>query len=122
MGKAGRGIWILLCVLLLLLAAGWTAWRWEGQEKRQEAVLPASCVKGREGESLPVALPTGPVAVNSATLDELCTLNGIGPSLAEAILTEREANGDFHFPEDLQSVKGIGQKKLEGFRDQIRME
>ena len=46
-------------------------------------------------------------------------LTGVGPSLAQEIITERERNGDFHYPEDLTNVKGIGAKKLEKMREQL---
>ena len=54
-----------------------------------------------------------PVHINSASVDELCALNGVGPKLAEKILGVREANGPFKTPEDLKKVPGIGKKKLE---------
>lgn len=54
-----------------------------------------------------------PVHINSASVDELCALNGVGPKLAEKILTTRNALGPFKSPEDLQKVPGIGKKKLE---------
>lgn len=53
-----------------------------------------------------------PVHINSASVDELCALNGVGPKLAEKILGVREANGPFKTPEDLKKVPGIGKKKL----------
>jgi competence protein ComEA len=54
-----------------------------------------------------------PVHINSASVDELCALNGVGPKLAEKILTTRNAFGPFKSPEDLQKVPGIGKKKME---------
>lgn len=54
-----------------------------------------------------------PVHINSASVDELCSLNGVGPKLAEKILTTRNALGPFKSPEDLQKVPGIGKKKME---------
>lgn len=54
-----------------------------------------------------------PVHVNTASLDELCALNGVGPKLAEKILEVRNALGAFKNAEDLQKVPGIGKKKLE---------
>jgi competence protein ComEA len=54
-----------------------------------------------------------PVHINSASVDELCALNGVGPKLAEKILTTRNALGPFKSPEDLQKVPGIGKKKME---------
>lgn len=54
-----------------------------------------------------------PVHINSASVDELCALNGVGPKLAEKILEVRNALGAFKNAEDLQKVPGIGKKKLE---------
>lgn len=55
-----------------------------------------------------------PVHVNSASLEELCALKGVGPKLAEKIIAVREAQGPFKTGADLQKVPGIGKKKLEG--------
>ena len=54
-----------------------------------------------------------PVHINSASVEELCALNGVGPKLAEKILDTRNALGPFKKAEDLQKVPGIGKKKLE---------
>lgn len=59
------------------------------------------------------------VHVNSATLEELETLPGIGPSLAQTIIDYRIENGPFTSLEDLDNVPGIGPAKLEAIRDQI---
>lgn len=55
-----------------------------------------------------------PVHINSAGIDELCALKGVGPKLAEKIVAHREASGPFKSEKDLQKVPGIGKKKLEG--------
>ena len=59
------------------------------------------------------------VNVNTADAEELETLTGIGPSLAQAIIDYRAEHGDFTAAEDLLNVKGIGEAKLEGFRAEI---
>ena len=58
--------------------------------------------------------PKLPIHVNSAGVEELCALKGVGPKLAEKILAFRAQNGPFSGPQDLQKVPGIGKKKLEG--------
>ena len=53
------------------------------------------------------------INVNTATLDELMELPGIGEVKAKAIISYREQHGDFLSPEDLLNVYGIGEKTLE---------
>jgi competence protein ComEA len=52
------------------------------------------------------------VNINTATREELMTLNGVGEATANAIVEERERNGAFASTEDLVRVPGIGEKKL----------
>lgn len=59
------------------------------------------------------------VDVNTASAQELETLTGVGPRLAEEIIREREENGAFETLEDLLRVKGIGESKLEEFRFEV---
>ena len=59
------------------------------------------------------------VNINTAGLEELMTLSGIGAVRAQAILDDREANGPYRRPEDLIRVKGIGEGILAGILDQI---
>lgn len=62
---------------------------------------------------------TAVVNINTATLDELDELPGVGPATAQAIIDEREENGPFTAPEDLMRVSGIGEKKFEKLADLI---
>ena len=57
------------------------------------------------------------INLNTAGIEELDELPGVGESTARAIVEDREANGPFNTPEDLMRVSGIGEKKyakLEG--------
>ena len=60
--------------------------------------------------------------INSGGVMELCSLPGIGESIATSVLAERESNGLFVYPEDITSVKGIGQKKLESIRPLLQFD
>lgn len=59
------------------------------------------------------------VNINTATLEELDNLPGIGPSLAERIIEYREENGKFNSIEDIQNVKGIGESKYNDIKEKI---
>ena len=61
----------------------------------------------------------GPVNLNTANLDELVALSGIGPAKAQAILDHRKAHGPFKSVDDLKNVKGIGAKRLEKLRSEV---
>jgi len=60
-----------------------------------------------------------PIPINTATLEELRTLPGIGPKIAQAIIDYREQGERFTSPEDLLRVRGIGSKKLAAIRKHI---
>ncbi len=59
----------------------------------------------------------GKVDLNRASAAELDTLPGIGPSTAQKIIDDREANGPFKTIEDLMRVSGIGQKKFDSLKE-----
>lgn len=63
----------------------------------------------------------GLVSINQATQGELESLPGIGPATAKAIIDERERNGPFRSVDDLLRVRGIGDAKLDGFRDLVQL-
>ncbi len=59
------------------------------------------------------APPTGPVVdINSASVGELDSLPGIGPSKAAAIIADREANGRYSSCNELTRVQGVGAKTV----------
>ncbi|UCE86355.1 MAG: helix-hairpin-helix domain-containing protein [Deltaproteobacteria bacterium] len=60
--------------------------------------------------------PNGVVNVNTATLEELQLLPGIGETRARAILSARESRGAFKSIDELLEVKGIGPSGLEKLR------
>lgn len=61
----------------------------------------------------------GLVNINTASVEQLTSLSGVGDSTASAIVKEREANGPFSSIEDIMRVSGIGEKKFEKIKDSI---
>lgn len=62
------------------------------------------------------------VNVNTAGTEELATLPGVGPSLAQRIVEHRQKSGPFNRAEDLLAVKGIGAKLLERIKPRLSFE
>ena len=59
------------------------------------------------------------VNINTASVEDLTTLPGVGKAYAERIVEYREKNGPFKKVEDLLNVRGIGEKTFERIRDRI---
>lgn len=63
----------------------------------------------------------GPVNLNTATLEDLDGLPGVGPVLAQRILDWRDEHGGFSAVEELQEVPGIGPATFADLRDRVRV-
>ena len=80
---------------------------------------------GEEAEAIPAGATSkevskeGKVNINTATVEELKTLKGVGEKRAEAIIEYRKKNGSFKTKEDLMKVRGIGKKLFESFEERI---
>ncbi|OKJ41730.1 DNA-binding protein [Streptomyces sp. CB01580] len=59
---------------------------------------------------------TGPVSLNSATVDQLDTLPGVGPVLAQHIIDYRMRHGGFRSVDELREVNGIGERRFADLR------
>ncbi len=72
------------------------------------------------GGSVPAA-PEQPINLNTATLEQLDTLDGVGPSTAQKILDYRTEHGGFTAIEELDQISGIGEKRLAALRERVRL-
>lgn len=81
----------------------------------------------RKGEQAPApagaagaaGAPAGPVHLNTASLEQLETIPGVGPVTAQRIIDFREQNGPFRSVDELDAVSGIGPKRLEQLRELV---
>ena len=64
-------------------------------------------------------VPTGPVHLNSATVEQLDTLPGVGPVTAQKIVDYRQKHGAFTSVDELDAVPGIGPARLDELRDLV---
>jgi competence protein ComEA len=65
--------------------------------------------------------PGVPLDLNTATVEQLDELDGIGPATAQQIVAYREEHGGFGSVEELDQVPGIGETRLAALRDKVRV-
>jgi len=87
----------------------------------QQVVVPVRTARGLQAPGASTAGasggPVGRVHLNSATLEELDTLPGVGPVTAQKILDYRTKKGAFGSLDELDAVPGIGPTRLEQLRE-----
>jgi competence protein ComEA len=64
-------------------------------------------------------IPAAKVNVNTATVQQLTTLPGIGPKLAARIVEYRQHSGQFRATQELLNVKGIGEKNFQKIQPHV---
>ena len=90
--------------------------------QQEGGVTEGNSGKGNLSNTTPSNSKQGTVNINTATLEELQTIKGIGKKKAEAILQYRKEHGAFRTKEDLLQVKGIGKKALEAIESQVNFQ
>ncbi|OAH09576.1 ComEA family DNA-binding protein [Streptomyces jeddahensis] len=66
------------------------------------------------------AAPAGPVSLNTATAEQLDTLPGVGPVLAQHIIAYRTQHGGFRSVDELREVNGIGDRRFADLQNLVR--
>lgn len=88
----------------------------DGEQLRVPRIGEAPASAG--AAAVPGASADGRVNLNTADAAALETLPGVGPAIAARIIAWRDENGPFRSVDELTAVSGIGEKTLEGLRDQ----
>ena len=88
-------------------------------EAKQEEYIQTENEQGIINEEQGIFNKNQVLNINKATKEELQTLQGIGESTAEKIITYRKENGNFKQIEDIKNVPGIGDAKYENIKDKI---
>jgi competence protein ComEA len=87
----------------------------------QQVVVPAKGRAAAAGTTGSTTAATAVVHLNSATLEELDSLPGIGPATAQKILDYRQQHGAFQSVDELDAVSGIGPARLEELRPLVAL-
>jgi competence protein ComEA len=93
-------------------------------EDGRQVLVPERARRGGGGAAVaPPAEPAEgqPLNLNTATLEQLDTLSGIGPTTAQKILDFREEKGGFSSVEELGEISGIGDKRLATLREEVTL-
>jgi len=80
----------------------------------------APAAAGGSAGSAAGAAPAAPVALSTATVDQLDTLPGVGPVLAQHIIDYRTQHGGFRSVDELREVNGIGDRRFADLRNLVR--
>ncbi len=92
------------------------------QAVQDQEQLHVPLVRAGQPDSPDAPQTDGAVNINTADSQTLQTLPGIGPAMAERIISYRQENGSFATVDDLVNVKGIGPATLEKLRDLITVQ
>lgn len=85
----------------------------EWEKLKESGALPEEALAAEDAD--------GRVNINTAGVEELCTISGIGKSRAESIVTYREQNGAFGSIEDIMKVSGIKEGLFQKIKDKIKV-
>src|SRR3954452_16029525 len=94
------------------------------QDGQQIVVPRRGAVAAAAGAGAPPAAgagaPAAPVSLSNATVAQLDTLDGIGPTLAQRIVQYRASHGGFRSVDELKQVEGIGEKRFAALRQALQ--
>ena len=92
-------------------------------EDGRQVIVPARAPPAAAGVAVSPSATAAvvPLNLNTATLEQLDELDGVGPGTAKKILAFRDEHGGFGSVEELGQVPGIGEKRLAALREKVRV-
>jgi competence protein ComEA len=88
---------------------------------RRGAAGASAAVSATQGAGGAGGVAQAPVSLNTATAEQLDTLDGVGPATAQKIMEWRKQHGGFRSIDDLSEVPGIGPKRLAALRPKVQL-
>jgi len=107
---------MLVATIAVVLWIGWPVPKEEISQAKPDQPIALQVPATSPVAAMPTAKAISKVNLNRASVDELQTLPGVGPVLAQRMVDWRKAHGRYRAVDDLQEVKGIGKKRLEQLR------
>jgi competence protein ComEA len=86
----------------------------------QQVVVPARVSASGAATTAGTADPDAPISLGTATVEQLDTIEGIGPVTAEQIVEFRDQNGGVSSVDDLDQISGIGPATMEALRSRLQ--
>jgi competence protein ComEA len=86
----------------------------------QQVVVPEAIEGGGTATATGAATADGPISLGSATLEDLETIEGIGPVTAQSIIDFRDEQGGLSSVDDLDQVSGIGPATMDALRARLQ--
>lgn len=117
--KKKAKIIVAAVIFIAVAAAGYIIEKFEKDAFIVETVATEDAVSYTSDSAMEI---NGKININSAGIEELKKLDGIGESFAEKIISYREEHGAFGTIEEIMKVPGIGEKKFEDFKEDICVE
>ena len=119
---AMAGLIVLLCGCLTGCSVSFCGFRGKGEEFAFVCQTEPAVQETEEAPEAPEAVPEdGRININTAGVEELTTLKGVGESRAKAIIAFREEHGSFENPEDIMQIAGIKEGIYAKIKDQIKV-
>jgi competence protein ComEA len=107
---------MLVAAIAVVLWIGWPVPKEELSQAQPEQSIAVQVPAMSPIPAMPTAKAASKVNLNRASANELQSLPGVGPVLAQRMVDWRKAHGRYRTIDDLQEVKGIGKKRLEQLR------